>query len=183
MEVQRTLDGRRVLLVLAPDGFADAELAEVRRALEARGALVEVASTAPTARGESGNEVAVDVTVAAADPGRYSAVAVLGGRGTPAHLWESGPLHALLRLARAGGAAVGGLALGAPVLARAGLLEGVHATAFGGLLRAKFELTRAGAFYLEGDVVSDRRIVTGAGARDAGPFGEALASVAAAPAA
>ncbi len=175
MPIDKALAGRHVLLVVAPDGFAEDELGEVRARLAARGAVVEVASTALVARGDAGTEMAPEVALAATDAHRYAAVAVLGGRGAPVHLWENGPLHAVLRLAREDGAVLGGLALGAPALARAGVLGGVRATTFGGLLRARHELLRAGALYVEEDLVTDRGVVTAASPESAGALADALA--------
>ncbi len=156
------LQGQRVLLVVAPAGFCDEELADAKAALEAHGAAVEVASTTTApARGEGGAEVTPDLAVSAADPHRYAAIAIVGGEGAAAHLWEHGALHALLRLAHADGKPIGALSHASPVLARAGLLRGVRATAFG-TPRAKHELVRGGALYVEDDVVADQGIVTSA---------------------
>lgn len=156
------LEGRRILLVVPPADFCDEELADARAVFEAHGAVVELASTtAAPARSELGVEVTPDVTISAADPRRYSAVVVVGGEGAAAHLWEHGPLHALLRLARDDGTPIGALSHASPVLARAGLLQGVRATVFGTPC-TKHELMRGGALYVEEDVVADRGIITSA---------------------
>jgi transcriptional regulator GlxA family with amidase domain len=59
------------------------------------------------------------------------------------------------------------------VLARAGLLNGVRATVYGDA-RAKLELERGGALYVDQHVVTDQGIVTAAGPRDAGAFAHAM---------
>lgn len=168
------LEGRRVLVVIAPVDFCEEELLEAMAVFEGYGAVVEVTSTrAARARGDFGAQVEPDLVIGQADPHRYCAVVVLGGGGAPAYLWENGALHALLRLAHDDSAVIGALSHSSPALARAGLLWGVRATVFG-LPRGKFELARGGAFYLDEAVVADQGIVTGAGSHDARAFAEAV---------
>ncbi len=177
----RSLEGRRFLMVVAPTEFQDQELLEPKGIFESHGARVEVASTTPAARGELGTELVPDVVMAASElataatgPGPYDAIVVVGGRGAPASLWEHGVLHALLRLARAEGAVIGATSLATPVLARAGLLQGVHATVFG-LPHAKHELLRGGALYVDEPIVADQGVITASGAQAARAFAEAMA--------
>lgn len=158
----RALEGRHVLVVVAPERFCEAQLSEVRAVLEGRGAVVEVASTTPgPARGDEGAEVKLDVTIAAADPRRYGAVVLIGGEGAVPHLWEHGPLHALLRLAHGDGVPVGAASHAVPTLARGGLLRGVLATTIGEP-RAKHELELGGARYVDEELVADGNIITSA---------------------
>ncbi|HEX7127901.1 MAG TPA: DJ-1/PfpI family protein [Thermodesulfobacteriota bacterium] len=175
----RSLDGRRILMVVAPTEFEDQELLEPKGVFEHLGARVEVASTAAVARGDRGAEITPDLVLEApeiATGGRrgYDAIVVVGGRGAQTFLWDHGMLHSLLRLAHDAGAVIGATSLATPVLARAGLLQGVRATVFG-LPHARHELERAGAVHLDDPVVVDRGIVTAAGPDAAHPFAEAVA--------
>jgi protease I len=168
------LKDRHVLMVIAPSDFRDEELLEPKALFEAEGAVVEIASiTADVARGMLGAEVKPDLALSAVDPHRYAAIALVGGAGAPAHLWGDHTLHAVLRIAREDGTPIGAICLSPAALARAGLLHGVRATVYGDR-RAKHELERGGALYVDEHVVSDQGIVTAAGPRDARAFARAL---------
>jgi len=165
----------KVLYVIAPERFRDEELLEPKRILEQHGATVTVASTrGGTATGMLGAKVAVDCTVQQADAGSYDALAVAGGAGAPAHLWDSEPLRAIVKLLHAAGKPVGAICLSPPVLARAGILAGRRATTFPAD-RALVELKRGGATYVEEAVVLDGTIVTASGPEAAAAFGQTLA--------
>jgi len=167
----------QVLLVVAPERFRDEELLEPRRALEARGIRVAVASTrGGIARGMLGARVAVDGTVREADAGAYRGLLVVGGAGAPAHLWDSEPLRALARVVHDAGHPVGAICLAPPVLARAGLLAGRRATTFPAP-RAILELKRAGATYVEEAVVLDGSVVTARGPEAAAAFAQTFAGL------
>ena len=143
--------------------------------LEAQGVRVTVASTRPgVATGMRGARVAVACTVRQADPARYDAVALAGGSGAPAHLWDSAPLASLVRAAHRAGKPVAAICLAPPVLARAGVLAGRRATTFP-TDRAIAELRRGGAVYVRDPVVRDGTVVTASGPEAAAAFGAALA--------
>jgi protease I len=170
----RSLNDRHVLMVIAPSDFRDEELLEPKACFQAEGAIVEIASTGTAvARGMLGVEVEPDLALATVDPHRYAVIALVGGAGAPTYLWDNHALHAVLRIARGDGTPIGAICLSPVALARAGLLRGVRATVYG-QPRAKHELERGGALYVEEPVVSDQGIVTAAGPGDARAFGEAL---------
>ena len=133
-----------------------------------------VASTRPgTAEGMLGARVAIDCTVWQADAAQYDALAIAGGAGSPAHLWDSTPLVALVRAFHAAGKPVGAICLSGAVLARAGVLQGRRATVYP-VPRAILELKKAGATYVGEPVVVDGPFVTASGPEAALAFGEAL---------
>ena len=141
---------------------------------EGEGVVVEVTSTSrDLARGMLGAEVKPDLALSAVDSHRYAAIALVGGSGARAYLWDNHALHALLRIARDDGTPIGAIYPSPAALARAGLLHGVRATVYGEP-RAKHELERGGALYVDEHLVSDQGIVTAAGPLDARAFAEAL---------
>jgi protease I len=167
----------KVLFVVSPERFRDEELLEPKRILEQHGATVTVASTRTgTAVGMLGARVAIECTVQQADAAAYDALAVAGGAGSPAHLWDCEPLRALARALYAAGKPVGAICLSPPVLARAGILSGKRATTFPAD-RAILELKRGGATYVEDAVVLDGTIVTASGPEAASAFGQTLAEL------
>ncbi len=170
-----TLRGKKVLLVIAPEHFRDEELLEPRRILSERGATVAVASTrGGTAHGMLGAEVTPDLLVSDARATDYDAVVVVGGMGSPTHLWNDAALHTLLREAHAARRVVAGICLSGAVLAKAGVLRGLRATVYSTpeSLRA---LSAGGATYMPQGVVVDGRVVTAEGPPVARAFAEKIA--------
>lgn len=163
-----------ILYVIAPERFRDEELSEPRRALEAAGHRVTVASTRPgTATGMLGARVAVASTVAQARADDVDALVIAGGAGAPAHLWDHGPLLQLVRDLHARGRPLAAICLAPAVLARAGALAGKRATTYP-QASALIELKRGGAAYVEEPVVRDGTIVTASGPEAAAAFGAEL---------
>lgn len=167
----------RVLFVIAPERFRDEELAVPRAALIAAGCECSVASTRTgEARGMLGARELVTLSLAQADARDFDAVVVVGGAGSPLHLWDSEPLRSLVGAAHASSKIVAAICLSPPVLARAGLLAGRRATTFPDA-RAIIELKRGGATYVADPVVQDGTILTGSGPEAAVAFGAALAQL------
>lgn len=133
-----------------------------------------VASTRPgTAVGMLGAKVAVDCTVQQVEPASYDALAIAGGAGSPAHLWDSEPVLGLVKEFHRAGKPVAAICLSGAVLARAGVLQGRRATVFP-TERAILELKRGGATYVDEPVVEDGNILTASGPEAATAFGAAL---------
>lgn len=166
------LAGKQVLMVIAPEDFRDEEYLEPRKVFEREGAVVKVASTRVVkARGMLGVQVNVGSGLEGLKVQDYDAVVVVGGQGSPRHLWGSEALHQLLREASKAGKVVASICLSGAVLARAGLLKGKKATVFNAP-EAVEEMRRGGADYAGDGVVNDGRIVTASGPDVARAFGE-----------
>ena len=164
----------KLLYVIAPERFRDEELLEPRHALEQHGVAVTVASTrAGTAVGMLCAKVAIDCTVRQVDAAQYDALAIAGGAGSPAHLWDDVPLLALVRAFHRAGKPVAAICLSGAVLARSGVLQGRRATVYP-VPRAVLELKKAGATYVEESVVVDGPVITASGPEAAAAFGAAL---------
>lgn len=165
---------RRILFVIAPERFRDEELLEPKRALEAAGHAVTVASTRKgAASGMLGARVIAAVTVSEARADDFDALAIAGGAGAPDHLWSSAPLLGLVKAFHAAGKPVAAICLSGAVLARAGVLAGRRATVYPAP-RAVLELKRGGATYVDDPVVADGILLTASGPEAAPAFGAAL---------
>jgi protease I len=171
------LDGKRVLMVIAPEQFRDEELANPKAILEEAGARVTVASTrGGTCRGMLGASVTPDTTIASERAGDYDAVVVVGGGGSPAHLWENASLHQVLRDAKSANKVIGGICLSGAALARAGVLAGKHATVW--RTDESIAAMREGQAKLsDSPVVVDGMVVTANGPEAANDFGRRLAQL------
>ncbi len=172
-----TLKGKKVLMVIAPKDFRDEELAHPKEVLEAAGADVRVASNAPgPCTGMLGARVQPDVALAEARATDYDAVVVVGGMGSPKHLWGDTRLHALLRDAQAAGKVIGGICLSGAALARAGVLEGKRATVWR-TPESLAEMEKGKARTTTDAVVVDGKVVTASGPEVATEFGNEIARV------
>ncbi|GBC83359.1 Putative cysteine protease YraA [bacterium HR10] len=166
--------GKRILMVIAPEDFRDEELFTPKQIFEAGGAEVTIASTRlGLARGMLGGSASPDLLIAEARAEDYDAIVVVGGMGSPTHLWADEALHRLLREADEKGKIIGAICLSPAVLARAGLLRGRRATVYV-TDESMSELRRGGAHYQQVDVVTDGRIVTASGPHAAAEFGRAI---------
>ena len=167
---------RTAVFVVAPERFRDEELAVPLAAALATGCRCTIASTrGGTARGMLGARVAVDRTIRQIANDSFDIVAVVGGTGSPDHLWAHEPLVSLVRRQAAAGGMVAAICYSGAVLARAGILVGKRATVYPGA-RAILELKRGGAIYVDEAVVRDGMVLTASGPGAAAAFGAALAS-------
>ena len=171
------LTGKNVLMVIAPDGFRDEELANPKGILEKDGAKVTIASTKRGAcSGMLGARVTADAAVSEAKASDYDAVVVVGGSGSPAHLWGSAPLHQILRDAKQANKVIGGICLSGAALARAGVLAGKNATVWR-TDESIAEMREGKAKLSDAPVVVDGKIVTANGPEAANDFGRKLAQL------
>ena len=173
---QTDLSAKQILMVVAPENFRDEEFFEPQAVFDRAGAVVVVASTrAGRAQGSQGGTVEVAKTLAEVRAADYDAIVVVGGNGTPAHLWGDETLHALLREAAAAGKVLGAICLAGVVLARAGILSGRRATVY--MTRESLlEYQQAGVRASRDPIVIDERVVTAIGPHVAREFGEAVAA-------
>ena len=172
----KPLEGLKVLFIVAPSKFRDEELFAPKAAVEAAGATVVLASTEEgEAEGMLGAKVPV-VAVHEVRPTEMAAAVVVGGAGSPVHLWDHGLVHKTIRMIAHDNKPVGALCLSTIVLAKAGLLEGKKATVFvtPDSLKA---LKEAGVKYEKKPVVVDGLIVTADGPASAEAFGRIFVQV------
>jgi protease I len=170
----KALDGIRVLMIIAPEDFRDEELLEPKQLLTDAGAKVTVASTeSGEASGMLGAKVTPDATVAGLKASDYHAVVVVGGMGSPTHLWNNEAVLQLLRDTHAAGNVVGAICLSGAVLANAGVLKGKKATVYA-TDESLAALSAGGAHFATEHVVHDGNVVTADGPEAASEFGMTL---------
>jgi protease I len=171
---EKKLSGTRVLMVIAPEDFRDEELLEPKSILTEAGAQVTVASTKPgQATGMLGAQVIPDTVVDGLKAADYHAVVVVGGMGSPTHLWNHTHLHKLLQETNSSGRVVGGICLSGAVLANAGVLSGKKATVWA-TDESLAALKNGKAHYQTEHVVHDGNVVTADGPEAASEFGRTL---------
>ncbi|HID32875.1 MAG TPA: DJ-1/PfpI family protein [bacterium (Candidatus Stahlbacteria)] len=158
---------RRILMVIAHEGFRDEELLIPKETFTKAGYQVDVASTdTGYAVGMLGAKVKPDLLISEAAESLYVALVLVGGVGAK-DLFTDTILHKLVCSFHDRGKLTGAICLAPIILARAGILKGKRATVWAG---AKKDLIRFGASYVDTDVTIDSSIVTGSGPNAAEQF-------------
>ncbi len=167
---------RKVLMVIAPEAFRDEELLVPRSCFEQEGWQVDTASTQTgVATGMLGATESVKLALNDVASNAYDAVVVVGGMGSPTHLWSNTQLHTLLKSHHAQNRVVGAICLSGAVLAKAGLLQGKNATVWE--MPESLEALKAGGAHYTGEAVTeDGTLITANGPDAAEAFGQALVS-------
>jgi len=164
------------VLIMASDGFEEAELFVPLQLLRERGCEVALAApgTAPiqaTVLDDPGRTIRPDLTIADARAEDWDALLLPGGLINPDHLRTRPEAVALVRRFADLGKPVGAICHGPWLLVEADLLRGRRATSWPSI---KTDLRNAGAVYTAGPVECDGAIVTAVGPEDAAAFALAL---------
>ncbi|MBN1192091.1 MAG: DJ-1/PfpI family protein [Coriobacteriia bacterium] len=163
-----------VLMVIAPAVFRDEEYEHPKQVLEGRGATITTASRAPgECRGKLGMTAEATIGIADAAASDYDAVVFIGGGGAEV-FFDDPDAHRLAQEAVAGGGVVGAICIAPSILARAGLLRDVRATAF---QSQREDLISHGAVWTGAPVEVSGPIVTANGPDAARAFGWAIGDV------
>lgn len=163
---------KRVLMVIAPDGFRDEEYREPRALLEARGCKVTVASTGTVpAKGMLGMKVTPDTTIDAVRAADFDLVVFVGGYGAETY-YQHPKAHALASDTARAGKPLAAICVAPTILANAGLLKGKRATVWASQAPA---LKAGGAHYTAAGVERDGLLITADGPESAPAFAQELA--------
>jgi protease I len=155
------LKGKRYA-ILATNGFEQSELEEPKKALEAAGAKAEVVSLSEgQIRGwkhtDWGSSVAVDVTIARANPDQYDGLVLPGGVINPDKLRIEPEAVDFVRAFAQSGKPIAAICHGPWTLINAGAVRGRKMTSWPSL---QADLQNAGAEWVDEQVVVDQGLVT-----------------------
>ncbi|MEW5997014.1 MAG: DJ-1/PfpI family protein [Candidatus Micrarchaeota archaeon] len=171
--------GKRVVMVVAPEGFRDEEFAVPRDYFQSHGISVAAASVRKgVCRGVMGTQADATLSLAELKAADFDAVVFVGGPGTPAVRKEGEALR-IAREFSSAGRVVAAICWAGTILAKAGVLRGKNATVwFGndaeyGMDTGKV-LEKSGAHYTKEGVTVDGKLVTADGPRNAGRFAEEI---------
>ena len=166
----------KLLVAIAPERYRDEELDEPLAVFRKHGIAYDIASTrAGKCSGMLGGTMQAALGFAAIDPAIYDGLVIIGGAGSPAHLWQSRDLISIAARLSAAGKVVAAICLSPVVLARAGLLNGRKATVFR-TPGAVAEVKKGGAVLAGIPVVTVGTIITSDGPAAAHAYGEAVAA-------
>jgi len=126
--MERPLEGKKVVMVIAEKDFKDEELLEPEAVLADQGVIVSIASTTQEmVKGMGGHEVGPDFLITDIKPEEWDAMVFVGGMGASQY-WEDSLAHHLAREFLNQGKIVGAICIAPVTLANAGVLEGKKAT-------------------------------------------------------
>ncbi len=167
---EKRLQGTRVALVIAPEQFRDEELFTPKEKLEEVGVSTEIASSVlDHATGMLGGTAAPDKLIKDLKAQELDGVIVVGGMGSPQHLWNNQELLDLVKELHASGKVVAAICLSGAVLANAGVLSGKRATVWP-MPESLEALEKGKAIYVEEPVVQDGKVITADGPEAAPEF-------------
>lgn len=162
---------KKVVMIIAPDGFRDEELAQPKEVLERSGIQVKVASTSlKEAKGVLGAKVKPDILVSDISVKDFDAIIFVGGMGASQY-WDDPLAHQLAEDAFNLNRVVAAICIAPVTLAKAGILKGKRATVW---FQEAGQLKGAGANYTGRAVEKDGNIITASGPAAAREFAEEL---------
>lgn len=168
----KSLTGKRVVMIIAPQDFRDEELIEPQGVLYDRGVEVKVASASlEIAKGMLGAQVKPDLLVSDIKVEDWDAIILVGGGGSSVY-WDDPFVHSMLNEAVKQNKIVGAICIAPVTLANAGILVGKKATVYSSETQ---KLVDKGAECTGKEVQIDGNIITASGPPAAKGFGEAIA--------
>lgn len=173
---------KKVLLIVANEGFQATEYFETKKVLESAGFKVFTASDRPEniktdrfqATAHDGSVVEVDMPLEAVFVDDYDAIFVIGGPKALEHL-DNYEVYRIVQDANAVEDVVfGGICIAPRILANAGVLNGRKATGWDGDGELQHVFDESETLYVKTHVVVDRNLITAIGPSAAKEFGEAI---------
>ena len=162
---------KKVVMVIAQDGFRDEEFLQPKEILERNGIEVKVASTSlAEAKGMLGAKVKPDILVSDINIRDFAAVVFVGGAGASQY-WNDPVAQKLAEDALNTNRIVAAICIAPVTLAKAGILKGKRATVWPSEAE---QLKAAGANYTGRAVEKDGDIITAWGPAAAREFAEEL---------
>jgi len=171
--------GKKVVLVVASEGFRDEEFTVPRDYFQSKGITVTVASVRKgTCRGVMGAQANATLSLAEVKAANFDGVVFVGGPGTPTVRKENESLR-IAREFASSGKVVSAICWAGTILAKAGVLEGKKATVWNGDdsefgMSTGDYLEKMGAHYTGEGVTVDGKFITADGPRNAKRFAEEI---------
>lgn len=165
------MSAKKVLLVVAPQGFRDEEYFGPKRILENAGITVVTGSlVVGDIQGAMGAKAKSDIIISDAKAADYDAVAFIGGPGSQI-FWNDPTAHSLAKDTVDKQKVLAAICIAPNTLGKAGLLKGKTVTGFRSI---QGELVSAGAQYTGAQIEKDGKLITGSGPEAADAFGYAI---------
>lgn len=165
---------KKVLLVVAAEGYQPVEYGATKEILEANNIEVVTASDgAGQAYASDGSVTHVDLVLAQIDTSIFDGIFIIGGPGAMEHL-DKADLYNVLRTAEREEILYGAICISPRILARAGVLTGKKATSWNEDSEVEELFKKHDVTYQADSVVRDGNVITADGPSSAKVFGEAI---------
>lgn len=165
---------KKIVMIIAPDGFRDEEYFEPKKVFEDAGVEVVTASKGVSvAKGKLGATANVDMDISEVEVSDYDAIVFIGGPGTTIY-FEDADAHRIAKDAESAEKIVATICIAPSILANAGVLEGKKATVFSS---ESENVNSKSAGYTGNPVEVDGKIVTGNGPGAATEFGKVIVNL------
>ncbi len=176
IKIDKPKTKKRVVMVIAFQGFRDEEYFVPKEILERAGVEVKTASIKlGIAMGEEGGEASIDFLISAIRPEEFDAVIFVGGPGCLQDLDNDDAYH-LARETVSQNKILAAICISPVILAKAGVLKEKKATVWNSPLdKTPLKiLEENGAEYIDKDVVRDGKIITANGPTAAEGFAQKI---------
>jgi protease I len=174
---QVDLKGKKVVLIIASNGYQEVEYETPKAILEQHGITVITACDKPggaIAKNES--TAPVDITLEQLDPQDYDGVFWIGGPGALACL-DNSISYKIASAAKKHAIPYGAICISTRILAKSYALEGKRATGWNDDNALEMILKGHGAIYVKHDIVTDGLVVTATGPDVADQFAHGIIRV------
>lgn len=168
------LSGKKVAII-TEDGFEEVELTSPKKALEDAGATVHIISTNKIVKGWNHDhwsvELPVDANIEQVSSDEYDALLIPGGVMNPDKMRGQKPFISFAQEFLEAGKPVAAICHGPQLLIETGLIKGKEMTSYPSI---KTDLTNAGAYWLDKEVVTDNGLVTSRSPADLPAFNKKI---------
>jgi protease I len=168
---------KKVLLVVAQEGYQQVEYGEPKKILQAADIDVVTASTlAGAAIAKDGSTTHVDIVLDKVNVSDYDGIFFIGGPGALEHL-DNEKSYRIIKAAAEKGMPLGAICVSPRILAKTGVLVNKRATGWNDDKELNALFRQYNVDYVPEDVVIDGNIVTAEGPHAAKKFGQAIVKV------
>ena len=167
---------KKVLLVVASNGFHPVEYSETRSVLEKANYEVLVASNASGVATAYGDDLKVNIDTVITDinVADYQGIFIIGGPGAMEFLDHEAMHRVMQEVEKLQNRAFGAICISPRILAAAGVLQGRRVTCWNKDDKFQAIADEAGATFIDTGVVVDRNLITANGPAAATDFGDAI---------
>ena len=164
----------KILIAVAPKKFRDEELAVPVATFRKAGIAYDIASTCRgSCTGMLGAKTTASLTFDEVDPKQYGCLVIIGGIGSPTHLWNDGQLLKLVKDFHESRKIIAAICLSPVVLAHATILKEKKVTCFESPVAFR-EMKSGGAVLVNKPVVVDGDIITANGPSASQEFADSI---------
>lgn len=176
MEFDKNLEDKKLVFVIASEGFRDIEYSKPREILQEHGVKIFVASDKEgMAKGADGLLVKVDFLINNIDESLYDGIVFVGGPGSLAHL-DNEESYKVIKKFFDSKKLVASICAAGAILAKAGILVDKKATCWTSESDESLKniLEEKGASFIKSNVVINENVITSPGPYAAEDFGKAI---------